>query len=153
MKKHTFLLLFCMLISASCAQSNMQSEWSCPTNMPDKCYDVSHSDHKALNALSNQISVSKPQITRTLHPTDSIADIPFHTGYDYQMHSSETFVPSPARHPAHSSEQDHNTSLEPMRIPEELAKIWIAPYVDKSGNWHGGRYVYAQIRPPRWKRE
>lgn len=36
------------------------------------------------------------------------------------------------------------------RIPEKILTVWLAPFVDKAGNYHAGSYLTAVIQPARW---
>lgn len=36
------------------------------------------------------------------------------------------------------------------RIPEKILTVWLAPFVDKAGNYHAGSYLTAVIKPARW---
>ena len=39
----------------------------------------------------------------------------------------------------------------PQRIPAQVLRIWIAPWVDKQGNWHSGGVVMTDIYPREWQ--
>ncbi|WP_422474597.1 TraV family lipoprotein [Endozoicomonas sp. ALB032] len=39
----------------------------------------------------------------------------------------------------------------PNRTPAQILKIWIAPWVDKQGNWHSGGVVMTDIAPRDWQ--
>jgi hypothetical protein len=41
-------------------------------------------------------------------------------------------------------------SNPPLRSNEEIQKVWIAPYEDIHGNYHGGSYVYSIVKQGRW---
>ncbi len=38
-----------------------------------------------------------------------------------------------------------------LRVPETVARIWIAPFVDDGNVWHEGHWVHAVIAPARWR--
>ena len=38
----------------------------------------------------------------------------------------------------------------PIRYGESVARIWIAPFEDKAGNYHEPSYVYTVIQPSHW---
>ena len=46
---------------------------------------------------------------------------------------------------------DDGRSSEPLRAPEEIARIWIAPYVDAEGIYREGAWVRAVIAPAEWR--
>ena len=39
----------------------------------------------------------------------------------------------------------------PNRIPAQTLRIWMAPWVDKQGNWHSGGIVMTDIYPREWQ--
>ncbi|UYM15921.1 TraV family lipoprotein [Endozoicomonas euniceicola] len=39
----------------------------------------------------------------------------------------------------------------PNRLPAQILRIWIAPWVDKQGNWHSGGVVMTDIYPREWQ--
>ena len=39
----------------------------------------------------------------------------------------------------------------PNRLPAQILRIWIAPWVDKQGNWHSGGLVMTDIYPREWQ--
>ncbi|WP_252180173.1 TraV family lipoprotein [Endozoicomonas sp. 4G] len=39
----------------------------------------------------------------------------------------------------------------PNRTPAQILRIWIAPWVDKQGNWHSGGVVMTDIAPRHWQ--
>jgi conjugal transfer pilus assembly protein TraV len=36
------------------------------------------------------------------------------------------------------------------RIPEKILTVWLAPFVDQAGNYHGGSFLTAVIQPAKW---
>lgn len=39
----------------------------------------------------------------------------------------------------------------PNRTPAQILRIWIAPWVDREGNWHSGSVVMTDIAPRDWQ--
>lgn len=39
---------------------------------------------------------------------------------------------------------------KPVRVPEEVMRIWVAPYQDAQGNYHGEKFVYAVVKSSAW---
>ena len=71
--KQLYSILFASIFLASCGNSNVSTEWTCPANQPDNCHSVSESDAIALEALrgdslSPYLTVHKPA------PLDTQAD-------------------------------------------------------------------------------
>lgn len=42
------------------------------------------------------------------------------------------------------------TPENPMRHPETIQQVWVAPYEDSQGNYHGESSVYAVMTPGFW---
>ena len=43
------------------------------------------------------------------------------------------------------------SSLAPMRLPAKVLQIWIAPFIDTSGNYHSSQMIYTVIEAARWR--
>ena len=39
----------------------------------------------------------------------------------------------------------------PNRTPAQVLRIWLAPWVDKQGNWHSGGLIMTDIVPRHWQ--
>ena len=39
----------------------------------------------------------------------------------------------------------------PNRLPAQVLRIWMAPWVDKQGSWHSGGVVMTDIYPREWQ--
>ena len=39
----------------------------------------------------------------------------------------------------------------PNRLPAQVLRIWLAPWVDKQDNWHSGGVVMTDIYPREWQ--
>ena len=39
----------------------------------------------------------------------------------------------------------------PNRLPAQVLRIWMAPWVDKQGNWHSGGVIMTDIYPGEWQ--
>lgn len=128
----TFIFMsFAFLALTACQTSTTTSEWSCPSPTPQGCFDVQSGDDLALNALSS----------------DRTATV--HVGKIERKNTKKKTVP------LQNATKDamifsFGLSGEHVRLPEELAKIWIGPFVDEAGHWHAGSYMIIQIQPPRW---
>lgn len=40
--------------------------------------------------------------------------------------------------------------MSPKRAPEEILRIWIAPYIDKEGDLHAEHVIFTTVRTARW---
>lgn len=47
---------------------------------------------------------------------------------------------------------EENSYQVPFRSKEKIVHIWIAPYVDKDGNYHDGNNVYSVRKASKWDR-
>ena len=43
-----------------------------------------------------------------------------------------------------------NLSARPLRLPEEIVTIWIAPWTDAEGDFHEGEKIHARVLDARW---
>lgn len=43
--------------------------------------------------------------------------------------------------------------MSPKRAPEEILRIWIAPYIDKEGDLHAEHVIFTTVRSARWAPE
>ncbi len=44
----------------------------------------------------------------------------------------------------------NNVNARPIRGSEQVIKVWIAPYVDKKGNYHQATEIYTVVGKPHW---
>ena len=40
--------------------------------------------------------------------------------------------------------------MTPKRAPEELLRIWVAPYIDEEGDLHAEHVIFTTVRTARW---
>lgn len=45
---------------------------------------------------------------------------------------------------------DSSTGLSPIRNPESVVRVWVAPFEDTEGNFHQASDVYAVSKPGYW---
>ena len=43
--------------------------------------------------------------------------------------------------------------MTPKRAPEEILRVWIAPYIDSEGDLHAEHVIFATVRRARWATE
>lgn len=43
--------------------------------------------------------------------------------------------------------------MTPKRAPEEILRLWIAPYIDSEGDLHAEHVIFATVRHARWAPE
>jgi len=75
-----------------------------------------------------------------------------HVGPDMSG-DSPTYLPptDPLQHQAASALRQLDLSEPiPIRTPEKVMRIWVAPWEDLQGNLHMPNYIYAEIEQRRW---
>ena len=43
--------------------------------------------------------------------------------------------------------------MTPKRAPEEILRVWIAPYIDTDGDLHAEHVIFTTVRRARWAPE
>ena len=43
--------------------------------------------------------------------------------------------------------------MTPKRAPEEILRVWIAPYIDSDGDLHAEHVIFTTVRGARWAPE
>ena len=43
--------------------------------------------------------------------------------------------------------------MTPKRAPEEILRVWVAPYIDEEGELHAEHVIFATVRRARWAPE
>ena len=64
---------------------------------------------------------------------------------------TENITPIPSRIPSEPDLRLVTPEAVPNRTPAQILRIWIAPWVDKQGNWHSGGVVMTDITPRDWQ--
>ena len=162
---------------AGCGNNTVTGEWSCPSNQPAGCYSVEDGDNIALLAIDNRHNGPPVWLVGGLPEDNDLAgnaapvsdptpaSNPALAG-DPAPASDPTPAgdPAPASDPAPAGDPTLVTDLTPalsmsvrsaiqqQRIPEELAEVWIGPFVDDADNYHPPGVIFIQVRPPRWKK-
>lgn len=52
---------------------------------------------------------------------------------------------------SHESRTTSHALQAPQRIPDRVARVWMAPFEDTDGNWHAASYVYTVSDSAHWK--
>lgn len=68
--------------------------------------------------------------------------------------SSTPSTQLPTPHPVLNTSPDRSMVVSeaiPQRLPAQVLRIWISPWVDKQGNWHSGGVVMTDIHPRAWQ--
>ena len=64
---------------------------------------------------------------------------------------TESLTPIPSRTPSEPDLRLVTPEAVPNRTPAQILRIWMAPWVDKQGNWHSGGVVMTDITPRDWQ--
>ena len=64
---------------------------------------------------------------------------------------TENLTPIPVQVPSEPDLRLVKPEAVPNRTPAQILRIWIAPWVDKQGNWHSGGVVMTDITPRDWQ--
>ena len=43
--------------------------------------------------------------------------------------------------------------MTPKRAPEEILRVWVAPFIDEEGDLHAEHVIFATVRRARWAPE
>ena len=70
---------------------------------------------------------------------------------DTDSNPTENLVTIPSQHSPEPDLQLVTPEAAPNRTPAQILRIWIAPWVDKQGNWHSGGVVMTDITPRDWQ--
>ncbi|WP_252180382.1 TraV family lipoprotein [Endozoicomonas sp. 4G] len=64
---------------------------------------------------------------------------------------AEDLFPTPPKNHSEPDSRLVTPEAVPNRTPAQILRIWIAPWVDKQGNWHSGGVVMTDIAPRDWQ--
>lgn len=167
MTRHLALILIGTALLAACSRSTTISDWSCPTDQPDGCFTVAASDDVAIAALKAEATAVPGKVTlRTLPagsagpaesagPAGAISDnTTVFTSASETKSTIESIQrnisqPAPAKTPQPVSRPNDLASMH--RVPDRVAKIWIGPFEDASGNYHPASILFIIVEPSRWR--
>ena len=118
---------------ASVVNTAENAEYACPgmplgvlCKTPAAVYRSTHAD-PAPTAFDTPIGTLDPSTTQSAH---SLSGLPT----NFAPITSRTTVSGP----------------RPVREPAKVARIWIAPWVDKNDNLHLGQTQFTEIKPRTW---
>ena len=175
MTRHLALFLIGTALLAACSRSTTISDWSCPTDQPDGCFTVAASDDVAIAALKAEATAVPGKVTlRTLpagsagsaEPAGSAGAISDNTTVFTSASETKSTIesiqrnisqPAPAKTPHTVSSTASNPISRPNdlasmhRVPDRVAKIWIGPFEDASGNYHPASILFIIVEPSRWR--
>lgn len=189
-------IILASFVIAACSSPTTVSEWSCPTDQPDGCFDVATGDAIALDRLKAgniQTPTSTSTVSRMTLPkpisitsesdtyfdgdgwpikvddgktTRGRQDGPFSGNReDQSMRASDiaaafeqaeppdtNAVTEPVREMIERISTHWKHGITSVRVPEQLAEIWIGAFEDAQGNYHPASRLFIVVRPAIWRR-
>lgn len=100
---------------------NAQSDFACSVDMTPRCAPLS----AVHESLDKEVTVGKALVIRE------------------ETHQSQVTQSS-------DSLTVETPLMSPKRAPEEILRIWIAPYIDKEGDLHAEHVIFTTVRTARW---
>ncbi len=115
------------------------SDFACSVDMPARCQSLS-TVHESINRHETQDSIDMTKSSET--SSGNQTEVVIEAG---QTVTTVGQVP------------DRLTLDTPLMLPkraaEEILRIWIAPYIDESGDLHAEHVIFATVRASRWAPE
>jgi conjugal transfer pilus assembly protein TraV len=110
-----------LIILSGCAGLN--SSFTCPKQPGVMCNSLDQ-----VNTMIDQGKLGSPTFSYANNKT--------------QKNNGVNFSNSDMSYPLASS--------DPLRYPEAVTRIWVAPFEDDNGNYHQDSLMYAVIKPGQW---
>lgn len=124
----SFPLLIAVLTLTGCSSlsglQDAQSDFACSVDMTPRCASLS----TVHESLDKEESLGNAIVIRE----ESHSNAP-----------SQSVAPLTVETPL----------MSPKRAPEEILRIWIAPYIDKEGDLHAEHVIFTTVRTARWAPE
>ena len=121
-------LLVALLTLTGCSSlsglQDAQSDFACSVDMTPRCASLS-AVHESLDKEEN---LGNTIVIREDADRDTV---------------SQSFDPLAVQTPL----------MSPKRAPEEILRIWIAPYIDTEGDLHAEHVIFTTVRTDRWAPE
>ena len=121
------LLIAALTLSGCSSLSGLQdarSDFACSVDMTPRCASLS----TVHESLDQEETVGKAIVTRE------------ETRENHAPQTSDSLtVETPL--------------MSPKRAPEEILRIWIAPYIDQEGDLHAEHVIFTTVRKARWAPE
>ena len=124
----SFPLLVALLTLTGCSSlsglQDAQSDFACSVDMTPRCASLS----AVHESLDKEETLGKAIVIREESDRDTV---------------SQSFDPLTVQTPL----------MSPKRAPEEILRIWIAPYIDMEGDLHAEHVIFTTVRTARWAPE
>ena len=148
-----FAMFLGVLLLTGCAGgSHVGESWQCPIAQGTACASVSEAD-PAVPATGEAREPIPPSPGRSIETTGT----PFLRGilaWFAELFSGEEVEEVATAEPLLVPHASDETPVEPnenFRTKERIARIWIAPYVDRGGVYREGQWVRTVIKPAGWR--
>ena len=124
----SFPLLVALLTLTGCSSlsglQDAQSDFACSVDMTPRCASLS----AVHESLDKEETVGRAIVIREESQANS---------------ASQSLDPITIETPL----------MSPKRAPEEILRIWIAPYIDTEGDLHAEHVIFTTVRTARWAPE
>ena len=121
-------LLVALLTLTGCSSlsglQDAQSDFACSVDMTPRCASLS----AVHESLDKEETLGNTIVIREDADRDTV---------------SQSFDPLAVQTPL----------MSPKRAPEEILRIWIAPYIDTEGDLHAEHVIFTTVRTARWAPE
>lgn len=107
-----------------------ESNFACSVDMTPRCASLS-SVHKSLDREETQKNIafdSSSANTVQIHPVTTDGQTIDRLAYETPL-------------------------MTPKRAPEEILRVWVAPYIDTDGDLHAEHVIFTTVRRARWAPE
>ena len=148
-----FAMFLGVLLLTGCAGgSHVGESWQCPIAQGVACQSVSEAD-PAVASAGEDLKTTVPSPGRSIGTTGSTAlsDL---LSWLMKLFSGEEVEEVATAEPLIVPQASDETPAEPnenLRTKERIARIWIAPYVDRGGVYREGQWVRTVIKPAGWR--
>ena len=146
------MFLGVLLLTGCAGGSHVGESWQCPIAQGVACQSVSEAD-PAVASTGEDLKTTGPSPGRSVETTGT----PFLRGilaWFAELFSGEEVEEVATAEPLivpHASDETPAEPHENLRTEERIARIWIAPYVDRGGVYREGQWVRAVIKPAGWR--
>ncbi len=138
--KRTILIITLTQLITGCAWmtglENAEDDFACSLEMPAMCASLSDV-HESIDKGHNEVKVTLQKSFQT----------PVNTASEIDSVKRITLKTSIAE-AALGVEPD--SLYLPVREREEIARIWLAPYVDRAGELYGEQFVWVTVKAAHW---
>lgn len=145
-------LLGALFLAGCAGGSHVGESWQCPIAQGVACQSVSEAD-PAVASAGEDLKTTVPSPGRSVGTTGSavLGDL---LSWLMKLFSGEEVEEVATAEPLIVQQAVEETPVKPnenLRTKERIARIWIAPYVDRGGVYREGQWVRTVIEPAGWR--